>query len=451
MHERHVQLPRGHEVQPDLQPHRRSLPDHVREQQRVRAQLHGRQLPDHVRGRCNVQRQLPGRELPHVVRRRFDLRRELPRRELHAEMHGREVLLCIVRGRYLQLLRNGMPVKRAAPLLLALSLFSGAAAAQHEKALAKEAYDCGTQAHDRGDFRRAAEEYARADALAPSPVALQAALDAAVDADDPAIGAELLERAKRAPAKGALAASIEAAKKKLGGRAGRVHVACPSGAQCTSTVDGAAIDGAKGAWLKVGAHALVVNVDGTPDSRTVDIRAGQDVEIVPIRTAAALPAPSASAPVASVPVAPSAPPPPSTPPPEAAAPAPAPPPPEHARDDTAHKPLPPIVFFVGAGLTVVLGGASTYFAVAAKGKHDDFTTAGCDRADNGTSCSGLKSDGEGAQRNANIGFAATGVAAVATVVIGAFFTDWDRAARAGHAPVVVPVAGGAGLSYGARF
>ena len=66
-------------------------------------------------------------------------------------------------------------------------------------------------------------------------------------------------------------------------------------------------------------------------------------------------------------------------------------------------------------------------------------------------CSGLKDDGESAQRFANIGFVATGVAAAATVVIGAFLTDWGGAAAAGRAPVVVPVAGGVALSYGSRF
>ena len=45
-----------------------------------------------------------------------------------------------------------------------------------EKARAKEAYDRGVAAHERGDHQRAAEEFARADAIAPSPVALQAAL-----------------------------------------------------------------------------------------------------------------------------------------------------------------------------------------------------------------------------------------------------------------------------------
>ena len=179
-------------------------------------------------------------------------------------------------------------MKRAASFVLAALLLASTArtaSAQNEKALAKEAYDRGTQAHARGDFRRAAEEFAKADALAPSPVALQAALDAAVDADDFVLGADLLERTKRLGASrpGTLAASIDAATKKLGGRAGHVKVACPSGARCTATLDGAAFDAGKGVWSRVGPHTLVVQVDGAPDTRTVEVRAGEDMEVVAAR------------------------------------------------------------------------------------------------------------------------------------------------------------------------
>jgi hypothetical protein len=52
---------------------------------------------------------------------------------------------------------------------------------------------------------------------------------------------------------------------------------------------------------------------------------------------------------------------------------------------------------------------------------------------------------------ANIGFAATGVAAIATGVVALFFTDWDRAAKAGRAPRVAPVVSGAAVTYGVSF
>jgi hypothetical protein len=324
-------------------------------------------------------------------------------------------------------------VRRAAPLVLASMLASGVAAAQTDKTLAKEAYDRGMQAHARGDFKRAAEDFARADALAPSPVALQAALDAAVDADDPVLGAELLERSKRETPTGALVPSIAAATKKLGGRAGRVRVKCPSGARCASQLDGAPFEPARGIWMRPGPHTLVMDVDGTPDTRSVEVRAGEQLEVVPARAAAPLPATAPPAASGASPQAPAG-------APREALPA----------TEARAKPLPPIVFFVGAGVTVVLAGAATFYGLTAKSKHDDFVGAACNVVVTG-SCQGLKDDGESAQSFANIGFVGTAVAGVATVVIGALFTDWSHAAKTGRAPVVVPVPGGIAAGYGLRF
>ena len=329
-------------------------------------------------------------------------------------------------------------------LLVALVLLNGARAAhaQNDKALAKEAYDRGTQAHERGDFRRAAEEFSRADALAPSPVALQAALDAAVDADDPLLGAELLERSKRDAASGGLATSIESATKKLGGRAGRVRVSCPSGARCASTVDGAALDATKGAWLRVGAHKLVVQVDGATETRTVEIRAGETTEVVPMRAAdkpAVTPPPVVPTAPSTVPTSPGAP----------AAPV----------EPTSHKPLPPAAVWIGIGATVILAGGATVFAFRTRQSHSQFVDAGCERAA-ASGCKDLKDDGERKQVIANGAFAAAAVAGVVTVVLGAFFVDWNRGAKArasgasglaGRAPMLVPIAGGMAASYAVRF
>lgn len=325
-------------------------------------------------------------------------------------------------------------MKRAASIALTALLFASTANAQNDKALAKEAYDRGTQAHARGDFRRAAEEFAKADALAPSPVALQAALDAAVDADDYLLGAELLERTKRlgAARPGTLTASIEGATTKLGGRAGHVKIACPSGARCTATLDGASFDAGKGTWSRVGPHTLVVQVDGTPDARTVEVRGGEDMEVVAARaTAAPAPAPA---------------------PEPAASPSPAPAPSAHATptDAATPKPLPPLVFWIGTGATVVLGGATTFFALVASGKHKSFTEAGCGTLAT-SDCPDLKDRGEGAQTFANVGFAVTGAAAAATIVIGVFFTDWAGSKKAARAPVLVPVAGGMAAGWAAAF
>ena len=357
------------------------------------------------------------------------------RRQLQDGLHRRRDLHRQLRGRQLQLHGNGVQVKRSASLVLAALLLAGTArtaSAQNDKGLAKEAYDRGTQAHARGDFRLAAEEFAKADTLAPSPVALQAALDEAVEADDFLLGADLLERTKRLGASrpAALSASIDAATNKLGGRAGHVKVACPSGARCTATLDGAAFDAAKGTWMRIGPHTLVVQVDGAPDTRTVEVRAGEDMEVVAAR-ASAPPAPVAPPAPAPAPAAPAAP---------AAAPA----------NEASARPLSPVVFWVGTGTTIVFAGATTFFALDASSKHTTFTGTGCGTVAS-SDCPGLKEDGERAQARANFGFAATGVAAAATVVIGVFFTDWAGSKKAARVPVLVPVAGGMGAGWAATF
>src|SRR5690606_20443007 len=115
---------------------------------------------------------------------------------------------------------------------------------------------------------------------APSPVALMAALDAAVLADDPVLGAELLERSGRAPATPPLTASIDAARAKLGGRAGTVPIACPPGATCASTIDGRAVSSGA-SWVSVGRHTLIVRVDDIAREHVVDVRAGETVVLSP--------------------------------------------------------------------------------------------------------------------------------------------------------------------------
>jgi hypothetical protein len=159
------------------------------------------------------------------------------------------------------------------------------------RARAKEAYDRGVDAHNKGDMQRAAHEFAKADALAPSAVALQAALDAAIEADDPALGGELLERSTREKPSGQLAASVGQAKTKFAGRAGRVRVSCPSGSTCLETIDGAPMETTKPAWSRTGQHTVVVQVDGDPQTKLVRVEADQIVEVVGAKADGTAPAP----------------------------------------------------------------------------------------------------------------------------------------------------------------
>lgn len=301
-------------------------------------------------------------------------------------------------------------------------------AGKNDKELARQAYDRGLEAHKRGDKKTAAEEFARADALAPSPVALQAALDAAIEADDVALGAELIERSKRAPAPPALAASVTAAHLKFKGRAGRVLVKCPSGSTCTAKIDGRPIDTDKVAFATLGQHSVMVEVDGRAGPpRVVDLTAEETVEIVPDGTggataAAAAGETSTAEPSESWPTDDDRPP---------------------AKDRESSKRLPPIVFYGGVGVSALLAGATTIFALNTASAHDDFTKAGCDRA-NFDPCATLQADGQSSQTLTNVFLVGTVLAGAATAVVGVFFTDWG-------APLFGADRNGATLGWRARF
>jgi hypothetical protein len=135
--------------------------------------------------------------------------------------------------------------------------------------------------------------------------------------------------------------------------------------------------------------------------------------------------------------------PPEKPPPPPVAPAP-PPPPKRSG-------LPKAVFFVGAGVTAVVG------AVTAWSAFDMWANPGKEkvRAD----CAGLDEscptyqEGLSHQRRTNVLLVTTAGLAVATGVVGAFFTDWEGSSgdrTTGARPATVPVlAVGNGVTIGA--
>jgi len=268
--------------------------------------------------------------------------------------------------------RAGAPARRAPP----------------DRAAARAAYDRGVAAHARGDLRRAARELATADALAPDPVTLGAALDATVDADDVALGAELLDRSQGRPSTPALRTSIEAARRHFAGRAPAATAATPepSGTSANAGPNG------------TGPNGTGPNGTGPNDpSATVPGAVGAD---------------EGAAAGAS----------------------------EAAPND---RPLPPFVFWVGVGATVLAGGATAVLMSSAASRHDDFVAGGCERAPE-AGCDGLRDRGEGAQTRANVMLGVTAVLAVATVVIGVAFTRFrpDHPPRAAGPPGLRPSIGG---------
>jgi hypothetical protein len=286
--------------------------------------------------------------------------------------------------------------------LASLALSSPALAAPTDTAQAKEAYDRGLEAHRRGDVQKAAEEFAQADTLAPSPVALQAALDATLEADDAPLGAELLERSKREPAPPALASSVTAAHLKWSGRTGRLRVVCPKVPTCDVEIDDRAAPADKIVWARTGQHTVLVQMDGTSQTKLVDLGPDQILEVSFARGGRAPLARPLSAEAAARATSG-----------ESSAPS----------RRTASEGLPPIFVYAGAGLTVVLATVTTYFALEAASSHRDFKDADCARA-NFAPCQGLRDDGESNQTATNVALGLTMVTAIATAVVGIGFTNW---------------------------
>jgi hypothetical protein len=104
-----------------------------------------------------------------------------------------------------------------------------------------------------------------------------------------------------------------------------------------------------------------------------------------------------------------------------------------------------VVFWVGVGATVVAAGASGFFMLKTKSNHDDFVSAGCDKAPF-AGCDTKKSDGDSMQTTANIALGVTAGLALVVTVIGVAFTDWKTGKSAAALRVLVPSAGGAACS-----
>lgn len=110
--------------------------------------------------------------------------------------------------------------------------------------------------------------------------------------------------------------------------------------------------------------------------------------------------------------------------------------------------LPPLVFFVGAGLTAVAGGLTIWSGI------DTQNNPGKDKvreqcAGQGTSCPAYQ-DGLDRQNRTNLLLGVTAGVGVVSGVIGAFFTDWSGKADKKSAGISPFVEVGRGASVGAR-
>jgi hypothetical protein len=279
---------------------------------------------------------------------------------------------------------------------------------------ARAAYDRGMRAHALRDHVTAARAFAEADALAPAPASLEAALESSMRADDALLGAELVDRAEGRAGDPGVARSLAAARKRFGGRTGKVSVDCRGESRCVASIDGTPADARKVIYVIAGPHAVVLQRGEERVERLVEVKADATV-VVGGESSASLPSTSPNTTVPTSPAGPSA--------------GPAGP----AGPDKPSSGVSPVWFFVGLGVTGVVGAATLVSGLDAVSKHDSFGRDGC-----GTDATGPKPqdcdqrgrDGESAQRRTNVLLGATAVLAVATAAVGIFVVRWKDGTKA---------------------
>ena len=259
---------------------------------------------------------------------------------------------------------------------------------------ARSAYDRGAAAHARGDYRAAASEMARADALAPNLVALKAALDEALLADDPELGMQLVERSRaRARGDATIAPSVNDAIARFAARTGRVRVDC-TGRPCRVSIDARPVDLAAPAIVLAGPHRVAIDVGGAVTTKDIVVPGTHEVDVV-------LPPP----------------PPPATPPP----PPPTPVATQHPTEDS--KGLSPAWFVTALGATAVAGGLAIASGIDTVNQHNSFVEKGCGSSGADPGCSTIANDGRYAQIRTNVIASVAGVLGVTAITL-AFFVTW---------------------------
>lgn len=137
-----------------------------------------------------------------------------------------------------------------------------------------------------------------------------------------------------------------------------------------------------------------------------------------------------------------------------------PPPAVHEHADTDKKPLPPLVTFIGGGVTVALAAGSVLSLLDQNSKVDAFEKAAkAWQADPENEVLRLAAEnkfdaGESAQTRTTILWIATGVVGAGTAVVAVFLTDWsgggdDHGDASGRGDVALRIAPTPGGAFGA--
>lgn len=262
---------------------------------------------------------------------------------------------------------------------------------------ARAAYDRGLRLHATGDYAAAAKAFAEADMLVPEAASLEAALEDAMRADDAALVAEMLERSEKRPVDAGLRKTIEGAKKRFAGRAGKIVVECMD---CVVAVDGAGAEMLRPIWVKPGAHDVRLQHGDEKHHEVVEVPGGGEVVV-------RMPGVAAPAPPKPLP----------------------PPPPEERKGGIS-----PMWFYMALAGTTVAGTFTTLSVIDTLKKHDRFVADNCLGGSTGPHPSGCPErgrEGENAQTRTNILLGATALLAVTTATLGIFVVETGRSSSVG--------------------
>jgi hypothetical protein len=292
--------------------------------------------------------------------------------------------------------------------------------AEGDVAGAAAAFSRAQRAELAGDHARAAEFYELADSMAPTPEALRSALRTRLAAGQRAIAAARAESLRtRYPDDAESKALADKTLQDLGAQLGRFEVECRPRACAVIVDDEAAGSDAQErhvVYLEPGAHQIAAAFGSQrAEAKPVEAKAGEPGKLEfdappPVAEPSAGAAGGAEASAGG----------------------------DVVRDVKQSGGLSPAWFAVGAVVTTGIGAAAIWSGVDTLNQRDEY--------DKQRTQKGYE-DGLDLERRTNVLFAATGVAAVCTVVIAAF-TDWSgsdaQKASTGSKSLRVDVSGAKG-------
>jgi hypothetical protein len=277
---------------------------------------------------------------------------------------------------------------------------------------AAEAFDRGREAYKAEEYLEAAEQFESADANAPSAAALELAIrarDKAGQLDRAATLAALaLSRHPDDPNIQKIApAIVQKAKADLF----EIDLKCDD--PCDVTVAGKIAPGRRATdrtvFVPPGTYAVRAGWPGDRSlSKSIEASKGAAGTLEFQAPAAPVAAPPVATPTRTAPAADE----------------------KQSDQGPSHKSgaLPPTVFWVGVGVTAVVGGISIWSGIDTQ--NNPGASKVRDACNSGSAdCNSLYDQGRSKQTRTNVLLGVTAVSGVATAVIGAFFTDWGGGSK----------------------